>query len=195
MLRFAMLVAVVLGAFGAGFSGEQAGARVDVIGKEVALTPAGSSDTWTVENITWGQEDVRKYSLIGKTAQLEGGEWQKTEFSFVPANDGKVKLQFGCYSEGQNKPAEDAVIVSYREVLVEGAVLHNANFDLKDKTRNAPGSWWLNAKTIYYPLDEQDAQMAVGVCDGGICEQWIEVKSGVKISVTVYVMLGKAALK
>ena len=67
-------------------------ARIDVNGSGIALKAISAPQGGSFQNITWGKDEDRKFSLTGETAPFVDDQWVKSTFTFVAESDGKVSV-------------------------------------------------------------------------------------------------------
>ena len=169
----------------------QTRARVDISGKDVVLKAVSGPEGGSLQNITWGKEDDRKFSLIGETALLPADQWIKASFTFMPENDGKVTICLkGNWTKDKDKKNIDVRWVYYDMITVEGGLLQNGDFE--DAKDGKPVGW--NCDKELYIVTEIKAfsgKAMVKAWHNQQCTQTIDVRKDQPVTVTVNAKMGE----
>jgi hypothetical protein len=180
------LIAVSALAIGSSAFAQNFIARVDVQGlNDLALKPVENGN---MTNATWGEQERRKFIVVGMHRNLPVDKWTKVTFSFIPERDGRVRLNLLGHSFRQrDKKNPDQMWIYFNSVFLDGAELVNG--DLSESKDGIPVGWRC-AKDQYITegLDFPSAsKAAVKVWHNQRCTQEIAVKGGQTITITAYV--------
>ena len=164
-------------------------ARIDVNGYGIALKAISAPQRGSFQNITWGKDEDRKFSLTGETAPFIDDQWVKSTFTFVAESDGKVSINLmGNWTpNAAGKKNMDARWVFYDMVTVEGATLQNGGFDQAQDGK--PVGW--ECAGLYITSGGMDGKAMVKVWHNQRCSQVIEVKKGQTVTITINARKGE----
>lgn len=150
------------------------GTRCDISGlsSQVALNPEGAD----IQNIFWGNEADRKYSLFFQKKDLAEGK-NRITFSFTPLKSGFISLNFnGCWAKRGGFQNQDKEITRISNIKVEGAELKNGNFAEKN-SQGHPRFWVLGT-------DCAISEEGVEVWNLSGASQTIKVTADTKVTVS-----------
>ena len=123
-------------------------ARVDFNSKDVVLTAIKATEGGLLENIKWGDEEKRKFKLTGETIQLTTDKWITDAFIFMPENDGIVDITLKSnYLKDRDTGKMHETWVFYDEIVVEGAILVNGDFENID-SKGKMVNWFCKPENI-----------------------------------------------
>lgn len=165
-------------------------ARLDIAGDgKVALKSVSAPNGGFFSNITWGKKENRKFSLFGETAVLPDWEWVKVSFSFIPENDGKIRVIL-LSNYGKTNGKINAHWIYYDMISVKGAELLNGDFE---KSLGGKPLNWSCKKNQYITRDFDciSGKAAVKAWHNKPCIQQIIVKKGQKVTITLNVQTGE----
>jgi len=168
-------------------------ARIDVNGSGIALKAISAPQGGSFQNITWGKDEDRKFSLTGETAPFVDDQWVKSTFTFVAESDGKVSVNLlGNWTpNAPGKKNMDARWVYYDMVTVEGgSPLQNGDFE--DAKEGKPVGWEC-ARELYVTTEIKafSGKAMVKAWHNQRCSQVIEVKKGQPVTIIINARKGE----
>lgn len=179
--------------FGASIQADDAvtptNARIDIKGFGIALKAISAPQGGSLQNINWGKEEDRKFSLTGETAPFIDDQWVKSTFTFVAESDGKVSINLmGNWTpNAAGKKYMDARWVFYDMVTVEGAQLKNGDFE---KAQDGKPVGW-ECAGLYITSGGLNGKAMIKAWHNQRCEQVIEVKKDQTVTITINAKKGE----
>lgn len=141
-------------------------AQVSAEGLSVATTPAQAT-----ENIT---------NIVLMSGNLND-QWQKFEFTFTPAADGRIALRFHTPGS-RNVQAIKPVLID--DVQVIGGTLLNGSFEIVQNNRPANWGFGKNAAIITGELVYDGERCVRVIFNSGMATQIMIVTGGEKVTVS-----------
>jgi len=162
-------------------------ARIDILSKNIVLTPYESSNG-TVKNISWGNQEKQKYAIISQTHPLSREEWITYSFSFTPESEGNVLITLTSnWTKDEGKKNMNSHWIRYKSVIAKGAAIKNTDFNEKNGS-SLPKSWSMNTLNL---AGERDGRLGVRAWHNCPISQTISVKKGQKVTLTVVAKAGE----
>ena len=185
MKTFLTITAAVLSAVTVFAVGE---VRVDLFGQmELQEITAQEPMKWQRFKHYEGKPQYQKSAML--LSQPLTDQWQKFEFSFVPAHTGTVSIMF--HAPGSQKK-ENIRPVLVDDVKTTGAALENGGFELLKQDGKVSG--WSLRKLAEFITGEDSAEgkncIKVSYSDGAAA-QTIKVQRGERVTVTFKAKLAK----
>ena len=164
-------------------------ARIDINGEGIVLKAISGPQGGSFQNITWGKDEDRKFSLTGETAPFVDDQWVKSTFTFVAESDGKVSINLmGNWTpNAPGKKNMDARWVFYDMITVEGATLQNGGFEQAQDGK--PVGW--ECAGLYITSGGIDGKAMIKAWHNQRCSQVIEVKKGQTVAITINAKKGE----
>ena len=181
-----ILAAALMTMIGVAMAEEMRNARIDVEGTVDNVKTAmdfTSSDGGVGKQADWLKEDKGTRLTIEFPASKE---WKKYSFTFMPKTDGKVMLDvMGNYAPDP----KDRQWFWYDNFTVEGAIIKNGDFEIKDDSGKLEG-WNVN-----YDAEvggsAQNGKIAIKANHDNRVTQNIPVKAGVPVTVIFWMKSDK----
>jgi len=181
-----ILLLVVLTAGAACFAGSAVRVDINGLNTKVTLKPGKSSKGLKLVNGNW-YKDRAKYYLSAYTEINISKEWKKYSFSFTPANDGIVIIDFrGAWHMPKGAKKNIAVWAAYDNITITGTEAKNCDFEFVNQKNLFDGWEGSEANMVTGAEDAQSGKNYIIAWHNNPVQQSLKVKKGQEVTVTFY---------